>query len=130
MATPVPPSSRLRVGVLDDNKTARLITCRMLRSGPYEPVPLVPDDDVVAAARTLDVLLLDISLGECDGRDIARELRQHSAIPLIAVTSFAGSELRESLLLAGFNDYLHKPFRAAELLSKVGGYTQRLQHGT
>jgi DNA-binding response OmpR family regulator len=67
-----------------------------------------------------DVLLLDIWMSGCDGRDICKELKaktdtQH--IPVLMVS--ASKDIRDSAMQAGADDFLAKPFDMNELISKI-----------
>jgi CheY-like chemotaxis protein len=58
-----------------------------------------------------DVALLDISMPEMDGYEVARQLRElfHEDIILIAVTANGFEEDKQRAIEAGFNQYLIKP---------------------
>jgi CheY-like chemotaxis protein len=62
-----------------------------------------------AHAAKPDVALLDISMPDMDGYEVARKLREmfHEDITLIAVT--ANDENKRRFIEAGFNQYLTKP---------------------
>ncbi len=63
-------------------------------------------------AEVPDLVLLDISLPEMDGREVLRIMRVDEAlrnIPVIALTAHAMAGDREALLEAGFDEYVMKP---------------------
>ncbi|WP_345955179.1 response regulator transcription factor [Mucilaginibacter sp. PAMB04168] len=67
-----------------------------------------------------DVLVLDIWMSGCDGRDICKELKSKADtrhIPVLMVS--ASKDIKESALEAGANDFLAKPFDMEELVSKI-----------
>lgn len=67
-----------------------------------------------------DVLLLDIWMSGCDGRDICRELKAKEDMRHIPVLMISASkDIRESAMQAGADDFLAKPFDMKELLSKI-----------
>jgi CheY-like chemotaxis protein len=75
-----------------------------------------------AARERPDLILLDISLPEVDGWEVARRLRADPDlrhIPLIAVTAHAMAGDQEKALQAGFDDYLSKPIDEDELWAKI-----------
>ena len=60
-----------------------------------------------------DIVLLDLGLPDLDGYEVARELRgQGRPMYLVALT---GRDEREQVLEAGFDEYLIKPAKEAEL---------------
>ena len=59
-----------------------------------------------------DLVLLDISLPEMDGKEVLKKMRKDDRLcdlPVIALTAHAMSGDRERFLEAGFNDYVMKP---------------------
>jgi CheY-like chemotaxis protein len=77
------------------------------------------------AARSPSLVLLDLSMPHMTGWDVLRELRGQPAtadIPVIACTAHAMAGDRERALQAGFNAYLAKPVRPAELVAAVEGF--------
>lgn len=67
-----------------------------------------------------DVLLLDIWMSGCDGRDICKELKakaETQSIPVLMIS--ASKDIRQSALEAGADDFLAKPFDMQELLNKI-----------
>ncbi|MBD2101890.1 response regulator [Leptolyngbya sp. FACHB-261] len=84
------------------------------------------DDGLSALAwvkqQTPDLILLDLSLPEIDGWEIARRLKADqdtAAIPVIAVTAHAMKGDRERALAAGCNDYISKPIDIEQLEERV-----------
>lgn len=77
------------------------------------------------------VVLLDIGLPDGDGRDICRELRQDSDVPIIMLTA-RGTEVDRIVgLEIGADDYVVKPFSAGELVARIRALLRRTraQHG-
>lgn len=66
------------------------------------------------------VIVMDIMLGELDGRDICKNLKSNNStnhIPVIMVSAHPGIE--KTISDVGANDFLPKPFDINELLDKV-----------
>jgi DNA-binding response OmpR family regulator len=67
-----------------------------------------------------DVLLLDIWMSGCDGRDICKELKAKQEtrnIPILMIS--ASKDIKTSAMEAGADDFLAKPFDMKELLFKI-----------
>jgi two-component system response regulator RegX3 len=72
-----------------------------------------------------DVVLLDVMLPDGDGRDVLRELRSSSTVPVIMLTA-RGEEIDRVLgLELGADDYVTKPFSAAELVARLRAVLRR-----
>lgn len=74
---------------------------------------------------TPDVVLLDLGLPDMDGLDVAKAIRERSAVPIIIVSA-RGDELDRVLgLELGADDYVVKPFSQRELLARIRAVTRR-----
>jgi two-component system, OmpR family, response regulator RegX3 len=77
------------------------------------------------AATPPDVILLDVMLPDGDGRDLAREIRTSSDVPIIMLTA-RGEEIDRVLgLELGADDYVVKPFSARELVARIRAILRR-----
>lgn len=66
-----------------------------------------------------DLVILDLGLPDFSGEEVARRLRATSNVPVIILTAMDAVEQKVSLLRAGANDYIVKPFYPEELLARV-----------
>jgi len=77
------------------------------------------------ASETPDLVLLDLMLPDGDGRDLARELRARSELPIIMLTA-RGTELERVVgLELGADDYVVKPFSGAEVVARMRAVLRR-----
>ena len=75
------------------------------------------------ARRRPDAVLLDLRLGEMDGYEVARTLRQRTAdVPLaiVAVSASVFESDRQQAINAGCDDFVPKPFQEDQLLAVLG----------
>lgn len=73
-----------------------------------------------------DLILMDIKMPRMDGIEATREIRKiDSTVPILAVSAFAFDKDKQEALNAGCNDYLTKPVKAAELLSRIEKYLRK-----
>ncbi|MFY0311313.1 response regulator transcription factor [Leisingera sp. D0M16] len=70
-------------------------------------------------AYDIDLVTLDIGLGQQDGLDLARELRQQRNIPILMITGKAHPFDRVRGLECGADDYIVKPFHIREVVLRT-----------
>ena len=69
--------------------------------------------------------MLDLTLPDGDGRDVCRELRRRSDVPIVMLTA-RGTEMDKIVgLELGADDYVVKPFSAAEVISRIRAVLRR-----
>ncbi len=60
-----------------------------------------------------------------DGYEATRQIKQLSKnLPIIALTAYTESESIEKVKSKGFDDYLEKPIKRAELFEKIGVFVK------
>jgi len=110
----------------DERAISEPLAAALLREG-FEPVVAGTAADGMARCRSLspDVVLLDVMLPDGDGRDLLREIRAESRTPVLMLTA-RGEELDRVLgLELGADDYVTKPFSAAELIARIRAVLRR-----
>lgn len=66
-----------------------------------------------------DLILLDLGLPDVDGIEIIKQIRQSSSTPIIVVSARSSEQEKVMALDCGSDDYVTKPFNAAELLARI-----------
>ncbi|MGI6755558.1 MAG: response regulator transcription factor [Atopobiaceae bacterium] len=117
----------MRVLLAEDETGLRRALVAILEHAGYT-VDAAPDGEEAlyfAFNNHYDVVVLDIMMPKVDGLTVLKRLRdEHNAVPVIMLT--AKSEVRDRVegLDSGANDYLTKPFAAAELLARLRALTR------
>jgi len=112
----------------DDGHIREVVRFALERAG--HTVREAPDGRAALAAvrqRMPDLVVLDIVMPEEDGLQTCRQLRQHSRVPIIFVSSRDDELDRVLGLELGGDDYVSKPFSPRELVARVGAVLRRLQ---
>jgi two-component system, cell cycle response regulator DivK len=113
--------------VIEDQEDNRRILRDLLTASGYTVVEATTGEDGVATAEKIrpDLILMDIQLPGLDGYEATRRIKGNpalTAIPIIAVTSYALSGDEERATKAGCDGYVSKPFSPRQLLAKIRGY--------
>jgi two-component system KDP operon response regulator KdpE len=116
--------------VVDDEPKLVLLVRQILSALGYQITAASTGEQAVeiVAMEQPDLVILDIVLlGEMDGYDTARHIREFSNVPIIMLTA----RVRESDMLRGFevgvDDYVKKPFSSKELVARVRAVLKRAQ---
>ena len=80
---------------------------------------------IEVGTRQPDLVVLDLGLPDGDGIDLIRDMRTWSEIPIIVLSARTAEADKVAALDAGADDYLIKPFGAAELLARVRAHLRR-----
>jgi two-component system, cell cycle response regulator DivK len=113
--------------VVEDQEDNRQIVRDLLTTTDYEVMEAENGEEALAAVakQRPDLILIDIQLPIMDGYEATRRIKADprlSAIPIIAVTSYALSGDEEKARAAGCDDFVPKPFSPRELLAKIRKY--------
>ncbi|QEL20124.1 response regulator [Limnoglobus roseus] len=117
-------SSALSILVVDDSRDTAESTAEMLSLYGYTVKIAVSGKQALrlAAARSPDVILLDIAMPEMDGCEMVRRLiaKADAKRPfLVAVTGREGEDDRQRAMQAGVDLYLVKPVEPAALIGML-----------
>ena len=120
------PSSRL-VLVVDDEPMLRNLLSRLLRMEGYDVIEAEDGQTALGLidARQPDLVLLDVMLPAKDGLDTLGDLRRTSDVPVILVSALGEEADRVLGLKMGADDYVVKPFSAAELSARIESVLRR-----
>ncbi|MBQ2054106.1 MAG: response regulator transcription factor [Eubacterium sp.] len=117
-----------RILILEDDESIRDEIVILLNTSGYIAETMQKFDnsveDILKASP--DMVLLDINLPIKNGKDILREVRQVSDVPVIMVTSSDAE--RDELVSMGYgaDDYITKPYNPTLLLLRIGNIFKRI----
>lgn len=113
-----------RVLIADDNADMREYLARLLGGAGYDVSLAADGQEALETIRAdqPDLVVSDVMMPRLDGLGLVAALRTDSrtaAVPVLLLSARAGQEASIEGLHAGADDYLVKPFAAAELLARV-----------
>ncbi|HTJ43728.1 MAG TPA: response regulator [Kofleriaceae bacterium] len=114
-----------RVLVVDDDASIRAICREVLEHAGYTVREVASSDGAVSEARRFrpDLVLLDVMMPIIDGFRTAERLRADAATgltPIIFLSAKGDTADKVRAFRSGAEDYVVKPFDAAELVARVG----------
>ncbi len=116
-----------RILVVEDEESISEPFAEALRRANFEAVVTATAAGALELAESEqpDLVMLDLILPDGDGRDVCRELRRRSDVPIMMLTA-RGTELDKIVgLELGADDYVVKPFSAAEVISRIRAVLRR-----
>ena len=116
-----------RLLVVDDEAEIRDMLNRLLTSEGYEVEVAAAGNEAmtILTDRRPDLVILDVILASEDGFDVLAAIRRSSNVPVILLTGRGREADRVLGLKLGADDYVVKPFSAAELAARVGTVLRR-----
>ncbi|WP_291334555.1 response regulator [Albidovulum sp.] len=121
---------QMRVLAAEDNRTNQLVFRKMVGDCDVELRFASNGREAVDLWRSFrpDLVFMDISMPEMDGREAARAIRAAEVsgglprVPIVALTAHAMDADRVSILEAGIDHCLTKPLKKAEIVAKIAAF--------
>ena len=134
--------TKQRILIVDDEEDICMILSYSLQKAGYEvlvahsaeeALELLQSPNSLIASSPIDLILLDIMMGEMSGLEMAEKLRsdigyRESGIgipPIIFLTALSNEDTVLQGFKLGADDYISKPFRIAEVLARVAAVLRR-----
>lgn len=116
-----------RLLIVDDDDEMRAMLTGYLRAQGFAVAAAANGAQARAAvdARRVDLILLDVMLGDESGIEFCRTLREGNDVPVIIVSALASDDHRMAGYRVGADDYVAKPFNPDLLLARVQAVLRR-----
>ena len=113
--------------IIDDEVQLRRLLRMLLEARGYETVEAATAREGIEQAGLTrpDVVLLDLGLSDSDGLTVLKRLREWSEVPVLVLSVRNQESVKVAALEAGADDYVTKPFGAAELLARLQAIQRR-----
>ena len=133
--------AKQRILIVDDEEDICMILSYSLQKAGYEVLVAHSAEEALANYELriknyeVDLILLDIMMGEMSGLEMAEKLRsdignRESGIgipPIIFLTALSDEDTVLQGFKLGADDYISKPFRIAEVLARVAAVLRRTE---
>lgn len=110
-----------RILIVDDEEQIRLFLKITLRAAGYEALEAANGRAAIelCTGKKPDLVLLDLGLPDISGHEVIQAVRVWSQVPIIVLSVRSEDADKVKALDNGANDYVQKPFSAAELLARI-----------
>jgi len=110
-----------RLLVVDDDPEMRAMLTQFLRQHGFIALPAATEAEIrkQITAERIDLILLDVMLGDESGIEICRTLRLEQDVPIIFISALSADHHRMKGYEVGADDYIAKPFNPRLLLARV-----------
>src|SRR6516225_8588159 len=118
--------------VVEDDPALQRMILNYLEENSIRTLAASGRQEMVRELKSAEVnlVILDLQLGQEDGLDLLREVRSHSDVPVIIITGHRRDDIDRVVgLELGADDYLTKPFNLHELLARVRAVLRRFETG-
>jgi PAS domain S-box-containing protein len=117
----------MKILLCEDNEMNQRLVEKIIRKQWNAELDIAPNGKVgfeLFKKNTYAIILMDVQMPEMDGFETTRRIRKYrdkgkAQVPIMAMTADALVEERKKCFEAGMNEYLSKPFKQGELLSKI-----------
>lgn len=119
----------MRILVVDDDKNIVSMIGDFLKIHGMDSVPAYNGKDALLLlnATEIDLIILDVNLGDQSGFDLCKTIREHSTVPIIFLTAKIAQSDKILGLGIGADDYMTKPFDPLELIARIKSMLRRSQ---
>jgi two-component system response regulator RegX3 len=116
-----------RILVVDDEPSLVRGLTYALQRDKFEVEVATDGESAVDAAlsQAIDLVILDLMLPKLSGEEACRQIRSQSDVPIIMLTAKDSERDLLAGLELGADDYVTKPFSAAELIGRVSALLRR-----
>lgn len=113
--------SGIRILVVDDEPAILRFLKPALEANDFnvESAASVAEAIKRIASDAPDVVVLDLGLPDGDGKDVIRQVRAWSDVPIIVLSARDREAEKIASLDLGADDYVNKPFGVGELLARI-----------
>jgi two-component system phosphate regulon response regulator PhoB len=124
--------SKYRILVVDDEESlCEILKFNLEREGYEVLTALSAEEALTLELDKLDLIILDVMMGELSGFGMAKILRKRrdtATLPIIFCTARDTEADKIEGLDIGADDYIAKPFSVAEVMARVRSVLRRSQH--
>lgn len=116
-----------KVLIVDDDKNIVSMISDFMRIHSIDVITGYTGEEAIELSKdnTIDLIILDVNMHDCDGFEACKIIRKSSNVPIIFLTAKTSQADKILGLGIGGDDYLTKPFDPLELVARVKSNIRR-----
>lgn len=114
-------NNKYKILLIEDDENIRLMVSAMLEGAGYQVIEsrTCSAGITLACSHNPDLIVLDLGLPDMDGMELIKVVRKTDLTPIIVLSARTEEAEKVNAFDLGVNDYITKPFSAAEFLARV-----------
>ena len=119
---------RLKILVVDDESRMRKLVRDFLVKGGYDVLEAGDGEealDIFYKQKDIALIVLDVMMPKLDGKQVCREIRSVSKVPIIMLTARADEQDELQGFQLGVDEYIAKPFSPKILVARIEAILRR-----
>jgi len=123
-------NNKYKILLVEDEATIRNLITTILKTENYQVISAETCElgQMLFNSYKPDLVILDLGLPDMDGNNFIEYVRTESLTPIIVLSARTDEKDKVLSLDAGANDYITKPFGAAELLARIRSILRNFRH--
>ena len=123
-------NNKYKILLVEDDENIRIMVGAMLESAGYQVIETRSCATAItlASSHIPDLILLDLGLPDMDGMELLEYVRKTDLTPIIVLSGRTDESEKVKAFDLGANDYITKPFGAAEFLARIRSVLRFSRH--
>ena len=123
--------NRFKLLIVEDDSNIRTFLRTMLEAEDYQVLCAADCRTGISmfTSHCPDLVILDLGLPDLDGTEFIPYARQYTQAPILVLSARTTDSDKVTALDLGANDYITKPFSAAELLARIRSALRNRRYG-
>ena len=125
-------NNKYKILIIEDESNIRTMVSTMLETNGYQVIlaETCSTAKLIFDSHLPDLVILDLGLPDADGIQFIKHVRKNLLTPIIVLSARTSENDKVIALDYGANDYVTKPFGAAEFLARVRTALRINRHST
>lgn len=120
---------KINILVVEDDNDINQMLCKIIKKSKYYAIPAYSGTEALLYLenKQWDLVLLDLMLPGISGKEVLKQVREHSSTPVIIISAKNESQYKITSLRMGADDYISKPFDIEEVTARIDALLRRYQ---